>query len=253
MNLNDEVRGYWEQEPCGSSDWITSGAETNTKEWFDKIEAHRYAWEPCIHSVAQFSRYNGKKILEVGVGAGTDHLQWARSGCDLAGVDLTDAAIDTTKKRLELYGFESRLKRLDAELLPFADETFDVVYSWGVIHHSEDPEKIIKEIYRVLKKDGHFIGMLYGRYSLVVIKLWLKHALFKLRPFKSFNDVVWNHMESVGTKSYTTSEIKWLLHLFSDLNIMKFVTPYDTRRLPNFILKFIPNSLGWFIGFRAIK
>jgi 2-polyprenyl-3-methyl-5-hydroxy-6-metoxy-1,4-benzoquinol methylase len=81
-------------------------------------------------------RMQGDSISgEVGVGAGTDHLQWARAGALCHGVDLTDAAIETTRARLAHYGFTSELRRVDAETLPFPDDTFDVVWSWGVIHH----------------------------------------------------------------------------------------------------------------------
>ncbi|MBI3724778.1 class I SAM-dependent methyltransferase, partial [bacterium] len=164
--LNDQVRRYWEREPCGTSQELTGELEPRSLAWFERVEEHRYAVEPFIHSVAQFTRHHGKKLLEVGVGAGTDHLQWARAGLECHGVDLTDAAIETTRARLAAYGFESELRRIDAESLPFEDASFDLVYSWGVIHHSESPRKIVSEIHRVLRPGGTFIGMMYGRRSL---------------------------------------------------------------------------------------
>src|SRR5205085_1465488 len=81
----------------------------------------------------------------------SDHLQWARAGCLCHGVDLTDAAIETTRAHLALHGLSSDLRRVDAETLPFDDASFDIVWSWGVIHHSEHPERIIAEIRRVLR------------------------------------------------------------------------------------------------------
>lgn len=117
--LNDKVRGYWELEPCGTGQSVTGKFEKESFEWFERIEEHRYNVEPFIHSVAQFTRYHGRKILEVGVGAGTDHLQWARASTQCYGVDLTEAAIKTTKTRLSMYGFESNLQCIDAESLPF--------------------------------------------------------------------------------------------------------------------------------------
>ena len=110
--LNTQVRQYWEAEPCGTGTKIVGEVEIRTREWYERVEEHRYSVEPFIHAVAQFPRHYGKRILEVGVGAGTDHLQWARAGAQCFGVDLTDAAIETTREHLASYGFTSELQRL---------------------------------------------------------------------------------------------------------------------------------------------
>jgi ubiquinone/menaquinone biosynthesis C-methylase UbiE len=253
MALNDDVKSYWEQEACGTQEKVVGKLEKFTREWFERVENHRYQAEPFIHSVAQFTRYHSKKILEVGVGAGTDHLQWARAGAECYGVDLTDEAIETTRRRLETYGFHSNLKKFNAETLPFEDNFFDVIYSWGVIHHTEHPDLIIKRIHRALKPGGIFIGMMYGRYSIKAFRLWLKHSLLKGKPWCSVADVIWNHMESLGTKAYTTDEIGALFSQFSKVDIDKLITKSDTSKLPDWISKIIPNSLGWYITIKAFK
>lgn len=253
MGLNELVRSYWEQVPCGTGEVITHGLEPGSREWYQQVEAHRYRLESCIHSIAQFTRHRGEKLLEVGVGAGTDHLQWARAGCDCYGVDLTDAAVETTRAHLALYGLESKLQRVDAEELPFPDDTFDVVYSWGVIHHSENPERIIAEIRRVLKPGGEFIGMLYGRRSPLAFKEWVKNALLKGRPWRSFSDVLWNHVESVGTKAYTVSELGRLFSNFETVSFRQVITAYDKDKWPRWLSKFFPDDWGWFIGVAAHK
>jgi len=252
-SLNKKVRSFWEQEPCGTNKFITGDLPKMTREWFVRIEEHRYEVEPFIHSVAQFTRHHGRKILEVGVGAGTDHLQWARAGCTCYGVDMTEEAINTTKVHLSLNGFLSNLQCIDAETLPFPDNTFDIVYSWGVIHHSAHPDKIIDEIRRVLKNKGMFIGMMYGRYSPLVFKLWVKHALFKFKPLRSFADVVWHHVESIGTKAYTVNELKLLFAEYSFFDGKPIITKYDKDRWPQWIHKYFPNEWGWFIALKAIK
>lgn len=251
--LNDEVREFWEREPCGTGEEIVKDLTPLTLEWFEQVESHRYRVEPFIHSIAQFTCHHGKKVLEVGVGAGTDHLQWKRAGTDLFGVDLTQAAIETTRARFKMYGLEANVQRIDAEKLPFDDNTFDIVYSWGVIHHSERPDLIFNEVKRVLKSGGMFIGMLYGRRSPLVVKLWIRHALLKGKPWRSAADVVWNHMESIGTKSYTKGEVRDLLAMFSNVEQIPVITTYDTARIPPFISRFFPDSWGWFIGIRATK
>jgi ubiquinone/menaquinone biosynthesis C-methylase UbiE len=251
--LNDQVRAFWEKEPCGTGRSVTGALELGTREWFEQVERTRYAREPFIHSVAQFTCHNAKRILEVGVGAGTDHLQWARAGCECVGVDLTDAAIEATRRRLELYGFSSTLRRLDAQSLPFADNEFDLVWSWGVIHHAERPERIMAEIHRVLKPGGEFRGMMYKRRSLAVFKEWVKHALLKGRPWQSFADVLWNHFESVGTKAYTDDEMRALLADFGTVSLQTLMTPYDTQFFPNWLSTRFPAHWGSFIAIMATK
>ena len=253
MSINADVKKYWEKTPCGTDQSITGDINPLTKEWFEAVEEYRYEVEPFIHSIAQFTRYRGKRVLEVGVGAGTDHLQWARAGADLYGVDLTAAAIETTNKRLQIYGFNSNLQKIDAEKIPFPDGYFDVVYSWGVIHHSNNPSLIMGEIYRVLRVDGEFIGMLYQRPSLTTLRVWIKFALFRFSPWRSFGDVLYNHVESIGTKAYTIGEVKSLCNKFGRISITPLLTAGDINRLPKWLIAFLPNSIGWFLAIRAVK
>lgn len=252
MNLNDKVKTYWEAGPCGTEDDNLKNLTPLSKPWFEAIERIRYEKEPMIHEAAQFTRYKGKRVLEVGVGAGTDHLQWARSGADLYGVDLTDAAIETTKKRLALYDLHSNLQRIDAEQLPFEDSFFDVVYSWGVIHHSEKPQKIVKEIHRILKPSGEVIAMFYSKASVRVWKYWVKHALLKGK-FQSPATVMWNHMESIGTKCYYKKELRQMFSSFSSVEIKKAITPYDLTYIPKALRNLIPEDLGFFMIVKAKK
>jgi SAM-dependent methyltransferase len=251
--MNEAVRQYWEREPCGTSPALVGTLTPGSREWYERIEDRRYSLEPFIHSVAQFTRHHGKQLLEIGVGAGTDHLQWARGGAVCHGVDLTDAAIQTTKEHLSLYGFQSDLHRIDAEQLPFHDGRFDVVYSWGVLHHSHRPERIVGEIRRVLRPGGLFLGMMYGRYSLVALKLWIRYGLSRGRPWRTLADVVWNHMESVGTKAYTPRELRVLFQDFTAFEAAPMLTPYDLKHIPAWLGQFLPKSLGWFVALRGIR
>jgi ubiquinone/menaquinone biosynthesis C-methylase UbiE len=152
-----------------------------------------------------------------------------------------------------LYGFKSELQQIDAEVLPFPKDSFDVVYSWGVIHHSAHPERIIEEIRRVLKPHGVFLGMMYGRHSLVALKLWLKFALFRGKPWRSLRDVIAHHMESPGTKAYTCRELKRLFSDFSRFEATPIVTCYDCNSLPSWICQWMPAHFGWFISLKASK
>lgn len=250
---NLDVRRFWEANPCGVSPRVTGDLPVASREWFEAVENYRYSHEPFVHSVAQFTRHYGQKLLEVGVGAGTDHLQWARAGADCYGVDLTDAAITLTRQRLQLYGLHSQLQRLDAEKLPFHNATFDVVYSWGVIHHSKNPQSIIAEIHRVLRPGGQFLGMMYGRHSFKVFTAWVYWALLRAKPWRSFADVIQDHVESPGTKAYTVAELRALFACFQQFSAEPLLTPYDTRVWPHWLSRFFPQQWGWFVALRAVK
>ena len=250
---NARVRGFWEQESVGTDEGVTGDLETHSHEWFKRVEQNRYEKEPFIHGVAQFTRHRGKRMLEIGVGAGTDHLQWARAGCDCHGVDLTDAGVETTRARLAHYGFDSDLRCLDAETLPFDDEFFDLVWSWGVIHHSENPPAIIAEVHRVLRPGGLFLGMFYKRRSLGVFGQWVKHALIAGRPWRSFGHVLAHHFESPGTKAYSLAEVERLFAAFGTVEMEVHMTPYDLQHWPGWLSRWFPRHWGMFIAIRAVK
>jgi len=251
--LNEQVRAFWEAHPCGTAAPIVGDTPARSREWFDRIEEHRYSVEPFIHAVAQFTRSHGRKLLEVGVGAGTDHLQWARAGAQCYGVDLTDAAIEITRAHLAAYGFQSQLQRVDAETLPFADGEFDVVYSWGVIHHSEHPERIIGEIHRVLRAGGTFIGMMYGRHSVAAMKRWIQRGLLAGKPWLTLRNVLWHDLESPGTKAYTVRELHALFATFSSFTATPILTNWDKQWWPRWFAELLPERWGWFITLRGVK
>jgi ubiquinone/menaquinone biosynthesis C-methylase UbiE len=151
-------------------------------------------------------RWGGKRVLEIGVGLGADHQLLAEAGAVLDGIDLTQRAVDHTGERFRQLGLTSNLQRADAENLPFADRSFDMVCSWGVIHHTPDTKRAAREIIRVLKPGGTFKVMIYNKHSIVGAMLWLRYALLAGKPFRSMADIYSNHLESPGTKAYTPAE-----------------------------------------------
>ncbi len=207
--LKQEVQKYWNQASCGT-EFIKQ--EKFSPAYFDDIEQFRYTIEPEIFAFAQFTRYHGKKVLEVGVGAGTDFLQWVRAGTHAHGIDLTQEAITNVQERLQLNSLQAQeLLVADAEQLPYESASFDLVYSWGVIHHSPNMEQCLNEIIRVTKPGGTIKVMIYNRHSLFAYYRYMLCALFKGKPFQSLSTVLFNHQESLGTKAYTFKEIKTLL------------------------------------------
>jgi len=161
-HLKEQVRAFWQAHPCGAK---FAAAEPGTKKFFELVEAHRYEKESHIPLAAGFSSSAGQRVLEIGCGLGTDGVQFAKAGADYTGVDLTAAAVDLARKNFELRGLPGVFQVADAERLDFPESSFDVVYSHGVLHHTPDTQRAIKEVHRVLKPGGRAIVMLYHRDS----------------------------------------------------------------------------------------
>lgn len=160
--LKERVRAFWQAHPCGTK---FSDAEMGTREFFERVEAHRYAKEWHIPEAADFAGARGLRVLEIGCGLGTDGAQFAKAGAAYTGVDLTDAAVELAKKHFELLGLRGEFRTADAENLDFPDASFDLVYSHGVLHHTPDTARAVREIHRVLKPEGRAMVMLYHRGS----------------------------------------------------------------------------------------
>ncbi|HXT64039.1 MAG TPA: class I SAM-dependent methyltransferase [Pyrinomonadaceae bacterium] len=160
--LKERVREFWQAHPCGTK---FSEAEIGTREFFERIEAHRYEKEWHIPEAAGFTGVSGLKVLEIGCGLGTDGAQFAKAGAEYTGVDLTEAAIELARKRFELFGLAGEFQVADAENLNVPNQSFDVVYSHGVLHHTPNIVAAVQEIHRVLRPGGRAIVMLYHRGS----------------------------------------------------------------------------------------
>jgi SAM-dependent methyltransferase len=161
-DLKDRVRAFWQAHPCGTK---FSDAELGTPEFFERVAAHRYTKEWHIPEAADFCGARGLRVLEIGCGMGTDGARFAQAGAHYTGIDLTQAAIDIARKRFELSGLEGEFRVADAENLDFSDDSFDRVYSHGVLHHTPDTPRAVAEIHRVLKPGGQAVVMLYHRGS----------------------------------------------------------------------------------------
>lgn len=211
-NLKEQVRDFWNQQSC---DTQVARAAKFSREYFEQIESFRYFDQAFIHSFAQFSRYYGKKVLEVGFGSGTDFIQWVRAGACASGIDLTQEGLENLTHRIRVYDLPApkKIQVADAENLPFDSNSFDLGYSFGVLHHSPNTERALNEIVRVIRPGGELKVMLYNRRSIWAFNQWVKHALLKGRPWKSIRWVLWHFNESIGTKGYTRSELMHMLQV----------------------------------------
>ena len=243
------VQAFWEAEPCG----VAHGdAPEGTPEFFAQVERKRMELEPFIARYADFPMTRGQRVLEIGVGAGTDFVRFVRAGAHATGVDLTDHAIQLVRQRLDNEGLQAQLQQADAEALPFEDGAFDRVYSWGVLHHTPDTARAVREAVRVLAPGGRICVMLYARHSWVAYGLWAKHGLLKGRPTRSLADVLAHHMESEGTKGFTARELRAMFAGLEDLRIEKVSTPYD-RAWAGPLAALTGDHLGWFAVTRGRK
>lgn len=162
QNLKERVRAFWQANPCGVK---FADAEPGSRRFYELVEAHRYAKEWHIPAAADFAGARGLKVLEIGCGLGTDGAQFAKAGADYTGVDLTEAAVELARQRFALFNLPGTFQTADAEHLDFADDSFDLVYSHGVLHHTPDTAGAIREVHRVLRPGGRAIVMLYHRNS----------------------------------------------------------------------------------------
>jgi 2-polyprenyl-3-methyl-5-hydroxy-6-metoxy-1,4-benzoquinol methylase len=217
------VQDFWEQASCGEVLYLR---DTDRQGYTDQAR-RRYELEPYIEQFAAFSNAHGKRVLEIGVGLGADHQRFAEAGAILSGVDLTERAVMHARRRLELFGLASILSAEDAEDLSFDDASFDIVYSWGVIHHSPNTRKAVAEIHRVLKPGGTAKVMIYHKWSLVGYMLWLRYGLMRLRPWMTLTNVYAHYLESPGTKAYSVTAARRLFAAFGVVHIQTVLTHGD--------------------------
>jgi SAM-dependent methyltransferase len=243
------IQDYWERKPCGSKH---ASAPEGDPEYFAQVEKRRYELEPFIATYADFAGSRGKRVLEIGVGLGTDFMRFARAGANVTGVDLTQHSIDLVTRRLALEGLDGEVRVADAEALPFEDNSFDRVYSWGVLMVTPDTPRAVAEALRVLRPGGELCAMVYSRRSWVAFGLWARYALIVGKPWRSLADVVAHHMESPGMKAYTGPEVRALFAGLEDLRLERVGTPYD-RRVAGPLARLTGRRLGWFMVVRGHK
>jgi ubiquinone/menaquinone biosynthesis C-methylase UbiE len=261
------VAEFWDRASCGEDLYL----QNQLREGYIEHARRRYELEPEIEEFAEFASAAGKKVLEIGVGLGADHQRFAQAGADLTGIDLTARAVAHTQRRLALFNLNSALSIGDAENLAFPSDTFDCVYSWGVLHHSPNTPLAISEVFRVLRPGGVAKVMIYHKGSLVGYMLWLRYALLALRPWMTLTEIYARHLESPGTKAYSPSEARRMFASFSGVQILTRLTHADLLESsagqrhggallslarvfwPRRLLRRFAGSRGLFMLIRAVK
>lgn len=260
----NKVKDYWNARPCNIRH---STSEVGTREYFDQVEARKYFVEPHIPLFAEFEKWRGKKVLEIGCGIGTDTINFARAGAEVTAVDLSAKSLELAKKRAEVFGFSDRINFYEANAEKLSEfvvpQKFDLVYSFGVIHHSPHPVKIIEQIREnFVGEDSTLKLMVYYRRSWKVLWILLGYGKGK---FWELDKMIAKHSEAQTgcpiTYSYTKESVKDLIgegfeaqdifvdHVFPyripEYVQYKYLKEWYFRYLPERVFRKLEKLFGW--------
>jgi SAM-dependent methyltransferase len=261
----DEVRDYWNRRPCNLRH---SPAPVGTREYFDQVEARKYLVEPHIPGFAQHARWAGKRVLEIGCGLGTDTINFARAGARITAIDLSSKSLELARQRAEVFGLADRITFVEADAEHLADfvepAPYDLVYSFGVIHHTPHPARALEQIRK------HFTGpqttvklMVYYKWAWKVLAILVREAH---GAFWRLDEAVARNSEAQTgcpvTYTYTRRSVRELLantgfevedlfvdHIFPyripDYVQYRYVKAIPFRWLPDPVMRALEHRLGW--------
>jgi SAM-dependent methyltransferase len=252
----------WTEHPCGAID-----GDLSSLAYFTEVERSRYAHQPWQKQVIGFDRYRGRKVLEIGVGLGTDLAQFAKAGASCHAIDITERHLEAAARNFEARGLPVVLKMCDATQIDFADGYFDVVYSFGVIHHIPDASKVVQEIRRVLKPGGKVLVTLYHRYSFFHFFMLFVRGLLFGQLFRLGYDGLLATIETGAdgveikpyVKLYSRREARALFSGFQierisihQLDLGRFGSTWPGRLMTP-VLRQLEPLIGWYVVIEATR
>jgi SAM-dependent methyltransferase len=213
MPTNSDVRDYWNAH---IHDLDISTHKPGTKEFFADLDQYHFEKLHHLPRLIDFNAYRGKKVLDVGCGAGTDLMRFARGGAIVSGVDISSSAVALAKENFAQQGLTADLREADGESLPFGDNEFDFVFAHGVVQYTARDKALVDECRRVLKPGGTAVFQVYNRIS------WL-HALSKVMKVRL------EHEDAPVLKRYSSGEFRGLLTGFRDVRLVWERFPVKSR------------------------
>jgi len=256
-----QVQNQWNNNPVGSE--TARSAQPQTLEWFQEVERYRYQdYAPWMPRVMEFAEHKGEQVLEIGGGMGTDLAQFARHGAIVTDVDLSGGHLQIAQENFRLRGLAGQFVHHDAEALPFERDTFDLVYSNGVIHHTPNTKRTVAEILRVLKPGGRAIVMVYAENSLQYWRnlVWFYGLRSGDLSARSMGDIMSRSVERTGNdarplvKVYTKARLKALFRDFTDIQILqRQISPELVPRRLRWLLPVVERTAGWNLIIKARK
>ena len=255
----ENVAKFWNANPCAT--WYTS-KKWGSKEFYRESEKLRYEkFHPHLKKTAGFKKWGGKSVLEIGVGIGMDAKQFAMHGAKYTGIDLTPNAVKITKQLFKTFNLKGKFLVADAEKLPFKNNSFDLVYSHGVLHHTPHTSRAIREVYRVLKPGGQAIIMLYYKHSFhYLVDICIYRYLLRLGFIKnSLQELLNEHSDGKGNPLSKVYSKKGMRKLFRRFHRVKIKIRY--LEFPRIVEKILPKrfkynlstKMGWHIFAFATK
>jgi glycosyltransferase involved in cell wall biosynthesis/SAM-dependent methyltransferase len=257
----DQVQNQWDNNPVGSD--TARHSQPHTLEWFLEVERYRYDdYAPWMPLIMEFNQHANERVLEVGGGMGTDLSQFAKHGAIVTDVDLSKGHLELAKENFRLRGLTGEFVHHDAESLPFETNSFDLVYSNGVLHHTPNTARAVGEILRVLKPGGRVIAMFYAENSLQYWRNLVWHFGVKSGDLSrvSMGEIMSRTVERTGNeakplvKVYTKARLRGLFGQFVDVTIVQRqispeLVPYRLR----WLLPIAEKMGGWNLIIKARK
>jgi 2-polyprenyl-3-methyl-5-hydroxy-6-metoxy-1,4-benzoquinol methylase len=234
-------QAWWTHNPM-AYDWHGDNTTPRfSSAWFDEIDrrfihaSRLFATdERPFDRIIPFAQLAGKRVLEIGCGMGLHTKLIAGAGADLTSIDLSPTSIEATRRRLELAGLKADVRQMDAEKLEFPAQSFDFVWSWGVIHHSSRTTRIVREIARVCRPGAECRVMVYNRDGLVVTLTYLKdHLLNGAFLHRTFEETLYRATDGYSARYFVREQFEDVFRgFFGDVSACVLGQDVDVVPLP---------------------
>lgn len=268
----DTVRAYWNKQPCNIKHSLKT---VGSKEYFEDVKARKYFVEPHLPLFADFPAMQGKKVLEIGCGIGTTTMSFVQHGAIVTAVDLSENSLELARRRAEVYGVQDKVTFYQANAEELSSsipaDKYDLIFSFGVIHHTPHPDRVLAQLSAFLKPGGKIKLMVYHRYSWKVLGIILKYGKGRFHQAKQ---MIARYSEAQTgcpvTYTYTKAEMTHLLsqhgfvvedmqiqHIFpyriNDYTQHRYVKNGYFRYMPAALFSFLERHFGWHLCVTAKK